>query len=76
MSQQIGYEIAYTLKNVSGGIYEMVYANGPSQAEAIVKAKFNSDAFLFQPRYTGKHTKTQSQIQNELAQEKRRVQSE
>ncbi len=76
MSQQIGYEIAYTLKNVSGAIYEMVYANGPSQAEAIVKAKFNSDAFLFQPRYTGKHTKTQSQIQNELAQEKRRVQSE
>ncbi len=77
MSQQIGYEIAYTLKNVSGGtIYEMVYANSPSQAEAIVKAKFNSDAFLFQPRYTGKHTKTQYQIQNELAQEKRRVQLE
>jgi len=77
MSQNIGYEIAYTLKDVSGGtVYEMVYANGPSQAEAIVKAKFNSDAFLIQPRYTGKHTKSKYQIQNELAQEKRKIQLE
>jgi len=71
-SRHMGFEISYTLKNTSGGtIYEMVYANGPSQAEAIVKAKFNSDAFLIQPRFTGKHTKTQAELDHEAAQEKR-----